>query len=87
MNTNITRSPSRSKSQELVDNLNAFWRERGYDAGARIVEVPGGAEGVGHKVVTDLINGLPRNFSSVDKPVADIKTVPLSHLKFARASK
>jgi hypothetical protein len=85
MNTNITRSPPRSKSEKLVKLINSFWRESGYDACARIIQVPGGAKGVGHRLVTALVNGLPPGFSSVEKPVADIKTVPLRHLNFARA--
>jgi hypothetical protein len=73
---------TRGQAEKLIDQLNSFWRERGYDPKAEIVSIPGGPNGIAFTIKTGLVNGLPPGFSSADRAVLGVVAVPISEIKF-----
>lgn len=58
---------TREEAERAAARINAFWRARGHDAGARVVKQPVGPERQRkhtYGIRSDLINGLPRRKSA-----------------------
>ena len=54
---------TREEAERAAAKINAFWRARGHDAGARVVKQQVGHDWEGkhtYGVRSDLVNGLPR---------------------------